>query len=74
MDIHIEGPEGHEKIEVESVKATGPWVIVEFSESDESPKKRRYIMKERVYYFETEASDSDDKQDSSAGLGISIND
>lgn len=74
MDIHIEGPDGHEKIEVESVKATDTWVVVEFSESDESPKMRRYIQKEKVYYFETEASDNDDNQGSSAGLGISISD
>lgn len=71
MEIHIEGPEGHEKIEGESVKATDTWVIVEFSGADESPKKRRYILKERVYYFETEVSD-DDEGDSSAGIGISI--
>lgn len=71
MDIHIEGPEGHEKIEGDSVKATDTWVIVEFSGSDGNPKKRRYILKERVYYFETEVSD-DDEGDSSAAIGISI--
>jgi hypothetical protein len=73
VEIHIDGPEGHEKIEGESVKATDAWVIVEFSGSDDNPKKRRYILKERVYYFETDVSDSDDDEgDSSAGIGISI--